>query len=159
MKEVFPYFTQLCNEMIGKSVHFTRLAGNSLLIYVDCQPRDPQGFVIWLEPTWHYCGQQGVIAGSRQAQYDGEHEEYEVYEKHFRQVAESLNPINNTKIIAIALDPLTFDLKVDLSNQTMLKTFVADPNDDETWHISDHSQGITLYGVPHGLTLSQKSSK
>ena len=70
--EAETYFNHLRANLVNHKVSYTRLAANSLLIYVECEPGDKKGVTIWFEPTWHFCGVEGVLIGSRQAQMDDE---------------------------------------------------------------------------------------
>lgn len=64
---------EIIQSIQDRQVRFVRLAGNSLLIYCDCEPGDlNQGFSIWLEPTWHFKNTERVITGSREAQTEDE---------------------------------------------------------------------------------------
>jgi hypothetical protein len=45
-------FESFRRELIGRSITFVRLACNSLLLYVECEPGDGRGLTLWLEPTW-----------------------------------------------------------------------------------------------------------
>jgi hypothetical protein len=70
--EAKEYFEELRMRLMNHTVSYRRLAANSLLIYIDCEPGDKQGLTIWFEPTWQFCGPQVPLVGSRQAQIDDE---------------------------------------------------------------------------------------
>ena len=61
-------FQEHRERLIGRPVTFTRLAANSLLVYIDGEPGSGTGLTFWFEPTWHLLGPAGVLLGSRQAQ-------------------------------------------------------------------------------------------
>jgi hypothetical protein len=72
MVDAVQQFENFRNELIGRRITFVRLACNSLLLYVECEPGDGRGHTLWLEPTWHVSTPEGVVAGSRQAQGEGD---------------------------------------------------------------------------------------
>jgi hypothetical protein len=48
-------FENFRHELIGSRITFVRLACNSLLLYVECEPGDGCGLTFWLEPPWRVC--------------------------------------------------------------------------------------------------------
>ena len=138
------YFEHLRQELLGHRITFTRLAANSLILYVDCQPGDTLGYTIWLEPTWHVKIMSGVLVGSRQAQTedDAEHES----------LGERLTALCGQSIVSLAYQPLTYDLELQVGDYSA-RTFVADPDDAETWHIHDVVRQSRVVGNPRGLEI------
>src|SRR5262245_18894426 len=57
------FFETLRRGLLGHAVSFRRLAGDSLLLYIECEPGDPSGITLWLEPVWHLRGPGGGAAG------------------------------------------------------------------------------------------------
>jgi hypothetical protein len=141
-------FEDFASRLIGHRVSFTRLAGNSLLIYVDCEPSDNKGLTIWFEPTWHLGSPRGVLLGSRQAQVDGK-------EAHSR-VAEPLDQLAGKAIEKVLIEEITFDLRVVFEGGYWITTFVSDPTDDESWHITDNSSKLQLFASPAGLQIVER---
>ena len=138
-------FEQFAARLVGHRVSYTRLAGNSLLIYVDCKPGDSEGLIFWFEPTWHLGSSRGVLLGSRQA-------EVEDKESHTR-VAEPLHQLRSKTVEKLSIEEFTFDLHVFLEGGYWIKTFVSDPADDESWHITDNASKLCLRASPSGLRI------
>ena len=151
--ETAEYFENLRKSLAGHPITFTRLAGNSLILYVDREPGDKSGFTIWLSPTWHVKGSTGVLVGSRQVQTDEDDNGIEAFERG----AQSLSALLNKKIIDLNIEPLTYDLQLHLDDNYWVKTFVSDPDDEESWRIRDIMAQLKLAGSPHGLTLEDDS--
>jgi len=147
--EAETYFEHLRAMLVNHKVSFTRLAANSLIVYVECEPGDKKGVTIWFEPTWHFCGVEGVLIGSRQAQMDDEPENEEA----FYRVAEPLRMLEGRKIESVVIEPRTFDLHVYVEGGYWIKTFVSDPTDDESWHIRENATGKMLKGFAKGLAI------
>lgn len=147
--EAIEFFESLRPRLIGHTVSFRRLAANSLLIYIDCEPGDQQGVTIWFEPTWHFCGPEGVLVGSRQAQVADAPDADEV----FARVAEPLDLLLGRAIESATIEQRTHDLSLALEGDYYIKTFVSDPTDDETWHIRDNETGKRLRGFSKGLAI------
>ncbi len=139
---VFDRLRRECVE--GRMVTYRRLAGNSLIVYLECEPGDEQGAILWLEPTWHLRDAERVLAGSRQAQDEPEG---------FDATADAIDALVGRRLVALALDPVSHDLRVELEGGLVLQTFVSDPSDDHLWHIIDNSTRTRLRGAPDGLWL------
>ncbi len=149
------YFEHLRNGLEGHTISMTRLAANSLLIYVECEPGDKTGVTIWFEPTWHFAGPEGVLVGSRQAQMDDNPGDDEAF---FR-VAEPLRLLEAKLIQSVIVEPITNDLHVRVDSGYWIKTFASDPNDDESWHIRENSNADVLKGFPKGLAIESRDTE
>lgn len=143
------YFEYLRDNLEGHQITFTRLATNSLLIYVECEPGDKQGVTMWFEPTWHFAGPSGVLIGSRQAQMDDNPDD----EVAFARVAEPLDLLQGKLIQAVVIESITYDLHVRIEGGFWIKTFASDPTDDESWHIRENANLRLLKGCPAGLAV------
>ncbi len=134
--------------LVGEPVSFRRLAGNSLLVYFGGDPGEGATHVIWLEPTWHMVGPEGVLAGSRQAQ-DSDPEEGDG--TGFAAAGRALDELMGQELRSIDVDVRTHDLTLTFSRDLALRTFVADPRDDETWYVKENGTGHRLEASPRGL--------
>lgn len=65
---------EFIQRVTGQAVTFRRLAGNTLILYLNCNPGDNHGYSVWIEPTWHFSNTTEVLVGSRQAQVDDKQE-------------------------------------------------------------------------------------
>ncbi|NHN34654.1 hypothetical protein [Paenibacillus agricola] len=129
-----------------KQVSFVRLAGNSLIIYLECLPGETDiGASIWLEPTWHFRSLNKVITGSRQAQTDDK-EEHEV-------LSQKLGNMVMKRVKCINIENGSNDLTLELDDGFSVKTFVSDPTDEESWHVLDHEQKVKIIGNPEKIIL------
>lgn len=140
--------------LVGRQVTSRRLAANSLLVYIECEPGASSGWTFWLEPTWHLVGPNGILAGSRQAQDDDESNP----ESGFTQAARAVDRLVGTRIERAEIDERTSDLSLHLTHGLLLRTFVADPTDEENWHVRDHASGVLIEASPQGLSLHEASS-
>ncbi|MCU6713051.1 hypothetical protein M6D81_30565 [Paenibacillus sp. J5C_2022] len=137
---------EIINSLLNRTVQFVRLAGNSLIIYIDCEPGViGQGYSIWMEPTWHLRNNVEVITGSRAAQTEDE-AEHKIISGFFKQ-------IHMKSIKKITIEPITNDLQIELEEGIILKTFVSDPSDEESWHIKDLYKRKRIIGSPRTLQV------
>ncbi|MCZ6611458.1 MAG: hypothetical protein O6941_02390 [Planctomycetota bacterium] len=122
-----------------------RLATNSLLLYLECEPGKLEGgYIVWFEPTWHVVGPQGVLAGSRQAQEDEE----------LGRINEKLAAaLEGRGIRAIEIESPSNDLVMELEGDYIARIFLSDPTDDEIWHVADNRRRLTLYASPCGFSI------
>lgn len=140
-------FEEFRSAVLGRQVTDIWLAANSLIVDVDCTVKD-RGFSIWLEPTWHVSSSERVLAGSRQAQGAGLEG---ATKDESEQVAVPLKVLRGLPITGIDLDNRSNDLTLTVDHNYLLRAFVADPNDNHTWHIRDKGKLISVYGSPSGL--------
>jgi hypothetical protein len=145
-------FADVRQALLGRPITFTRLAANSLILYVDCQPDEKRGFAIWLEPTWHLSSPQGVLVGSRQAQGKGEQG---ASKAELDDLGAPLKVLTGLPITGIDLDPRTNDLTLAVDRMYLVRTFVADPSDAHSWHIRDKAKLLSVYGSPGGLEVHE----
>ncbi|MHB9058773.1 MAG: hypothetical protein ACYC53_08120 [Bacillota bacterium] len=138
--------------LYGKTLEYTRLAANSLLLYFGCEPGDAEGIVVWLEPTWHVSAPEGVLIGSRQAGTAAKEGTPEM-----DRVAEPLARLRGQAITGMEVDPRSRDLTIIIAETYMVRTFVNDPGDDEIWHILDYASDLILCASPKGLTVRKAS--
>lgn len=50
-KDPWSFFELLKRRIVGHRVKYRRLACDSLLLYVECEPGDEKGVTIWFEPV------------------------------------------------------------------------------------------------------------
>jgi len=152
MRSADPEFVrELTAKLVGKRVAVTRLALNSLLVYLECEPGDDNGLVLWFEPTWHFRDKRRVLLGSRQAQTNPEDADDALH-----RIGRPLHRLIGTRVRAASIEPITNDLVVEFDEGRVVRTFAADPIDDEQWHISDNAAKKALYGNPRRLYVRKK---
>jgi hypothetical protein len=144
-------FADLRRLLIGRPVQFFRLAANTLLLYIDCEPGQDKGYVIWVEPTWHFSGPEGVLVGSRQAQGEGDSG---ASAEELRRIGAPLNRLLRLPVTRLDRDERTGDLTVEVGGELLIRTFVSDPSDDDLWSIRDRDRGIEVRGTTKGLVVS-----
>lgn len=139
-----PYFLfeEFRSGIVGHEVRWRRLAGNSLIVYIDCEPGDDTGFVIWFEPTWNLRDSERVLTGSRQAQHD---EDAEDPYSGFKQAGEAVDMLVGRRVTELLMEPVTGDLRLELDGGLSVRTFVSDPETDHLWHIHESASGTNLY--------------
>lgn len=141
-------FSTLIGGLMGHTISYRRLACDSLLLFVGCEPGDQSGLTIWLEPIWHLRGPGGVLLGSMQVAEACESEEA------MSAVADApLALLLGKRIEGVVVDPQTFDLGVSFEEGYGIFTFVADATTDESWHIRENVSGNRLKGSPRGLDI------
>ncbi|WP_188539965.1 hypothetical protein, partial [Paenibacillus segetis] len=130
--------------ILNRTVQFVRLAGNSLILYCDCEPGNlKQGYSIWLEPTWHIRNNVEVITGSRAAQTEDETEHINI--------SRQLKQLYGNRIKRLTIEPITNDLQIEMDEGIIIRTFVADPSDEESWHIRDLGKSLRIIGNPRTI--------
>ncbi|WP_091073089.1 hypothetical protein [Paenibacillus sp. NFR01] len=142
---------KILQSILNRPVQFVRLAGNSLILYLDCEPGDlKEGYSIWLEPTWHFRNNIEVITGSRAAQTEDEQE-------HFK-ISELFKQLFSKPIKRLTIEPITNDLQIEIDEEINIRTFVSDPSDEESWQIRDYIKGIRIIGNPRTIQTIKEFS-
>ena len=136
---------EVLSRVVGAAVANRQLVANSVNIDLRSSLDPSQRWTVWLEPTWHLMGPEGLVTGSRQAQDD-------VNPSGFEAASKALDVIVGLEVVAIEKDHCTGDLTLELSGGYSLRTFAADPRDDMLWSIRVWSTGQELVGRPraHG---------
>jgi hypothetical protein len=144
-------FADLQRLLVGRPIQFFRLAADTLLLYIDCEPGQEGGYVLWVEPTWHFSGPEGVLVGSRQAQGEGD---AGASREELRRIGAPLNRLFRLPITRLERDERTGDLTVAVGGELLVRTFVSDPSDDDLWSIRDRGRGVEVRGTTSGLVVS-----
>lgn len=139
--------------VVGWPVSYVRLAANSLLVYVGCEPGDEQGVMFWFEPTWHVRGPGRILTGSRHAQEDRDALDPSAG---FKAAARAVDELMSRTIDAVDIEPITQSLILTLGGGYQVRTFVSDPTSDLDWHIDDNAAGMILEGCAQALELVQR---
>jgi hypothetical protein len=137
-------------QALGGTVRWRRLAGNSLLLYVDCEPGERVGLTFWIDPTWHVRAAGRVLSGSREAQFEEDDPDEQAG---LEQLGRRLDVLVGTTVEGVDVEPGTFDLTLRLAGGFLVRTFAADANDDQTWRIRVNLTGLALQGSPRGLAV------
>lgn len=148
-------FQQLRARVIGRPVRKRRLAGNSVLVYVDADPGPGTGVTFCLEPTWHLRGTDRVLTGSREAQDDPDASDPTAG---FHRAADALDILVGRTILDVRMEAVSGDLHVELDGGVLLRTFVSDPSTDELWHIRDNTSAIRLCRTGNELTIRAEAA-
>lgn len=140
---------RLHRELIGKSINFTRMACDSLLLYLGGEPGDGRGLTLWLDPTWQLLAPEGEIAEARQNECEDGLPEAE---------AESLlelvcSTLVNRCISEVYLDHSSHDLTINVTDNFKIKTCYKGRSANHFWHIRENSTGLTLYNSSGGWMI------
>lgn len=141
-------FNTLRGQLVGHRLSFRRLACDSLLLYIDCDPGDSRGVTVWLEPVWHLRNSTRVLLGSMQV-----HVACDSAEAMASIADDALGPLIGSTVNGVAIDPVTFDLTLVFEDGRTISTFVADATTNESWHIRENESGTRLTGSPMGLSV------
>jgi hypothetical protein len=139
----------LRKSIVGRPITFRRIAADSLLLYVDCEPGDNHGFVFWLNPPWHYCSAGRVLVGSNQIQpgRDG----ICPTRKELNRISARMRPLSGEAVTALEVDSWSHDLSLDIGSIHRVKSFADRPAFRENWSIRDVAGGVYLVGSSAGL--------
>ena len=143
-------FEEFRSRIVGRTVRRRRLAGNSLLVYIDTEPGDGTGLTLWFDPTWHLRDDTHVLTGSRQAQHESDAADPDAG---FNLAADAVDQLVGRTVIALEMSESTGDLTLSLDGSLYLCTFVSDPSTDQLWHIRDNATKHRLVRSGPALTI------
>lgn len=143
-------FAALRSKVLGRPITFRKLEDRTLLLFIDSQPGDGTGVTFCFEPAWHVRKPGRVLTGSIDAQFEDDDPEEE---EGIQRLEDLLEVLQGEIVKDVAIEPETFDLTLTLSGGYLVKTFVADATDEETWRIRDNTTGSELSGSPEGLSV------
>jgi hypothetical protein len=146
----------LRKSIIGRPITFRRIAADSLLLYVDCEPGDDHGFAFWFNPPWHYCSAGRVLVGSNQTQpgRDGVWPTTEELDR----ISARMRPLHGKAVTALEVDSWSHDLSLDIGSIHRVKSFADRPASRENWSIKDVAGCVYLVGSSTGLKRSLAKS-
>jgi hypothetical protein len=145
------HFQHLRLEIIGRRITFVRLVCNMLLLYLDCEPGDGQGWTFWFNPPWHLSSPEGLITGSGQA--EGARDDGPTEEELARVSGPICKKLLGRPITDIQVDRRTRDLTLTVAGIDDVRTFASDPEVDHLWHLRENTTGLTLYAANSGLSI------
>ncbi len=131
-----------------KGVANTRVAGNTLILYLDSQPGDDNSISFWIDPPWHLCGPDSVLIGSRQMQEETTEEELD-------EITRPLKHIQENDIETIEIEERTNDLIISFKNNFQIRTFAVNPEEDYSWYMTDKGNNLRVNGAPKGVTIEE----
>ena len=148
--------TTMLASTIGREITARRLAGNSLIVYLDSLPGDATGLSLWFEPTWNLRSERAVLTGSRQAQSSDDPDESSMGPSGFNVAADAVDLLVGQRIASVLVDEVSGDLRVSTSGGFVLSTFISDPSDDHFWHLTDRTTGEQWWRGSGGVTFFTK---
>jgi hypothetical protein len=149
MTDARAVFGKLAASLVGQRIAFTRVAGNSLLLYVGLEPGGPDttGVVTWFNPPWQVSSPNGVILGSYPVSA-ASHESREVFDS----ACAPAELLRGQPIASLVVDDRTSELTLS-AGEFVVRSFVDDPDDGELWQVHDRASGARVYGGGPGLKL------
>jgi mycothiol synthase len=157
--------------LLGRPVSFYRLVGDMLLLYIDCQPGDDDGYLIWLDPCWQVRGPEGVLVGSDFWLAQGEREaavsrthgvafsylpSKGVPAERYERAGAFLSPLIGEPVTGLEVKPGSNALAVEVGVRFRIRTWVLDPTTCHTWHMDNIGRRVALYGSPKGLEVVRR---
>jgi hypothetical protein len=136
-------FFEMRESLNGHTVRYTRLAADSLILYVECEPGDKQGWTLWLDPPWHISAPHRLLLGSRQTQ--GETDETWPTKEELNRISGKFHDLRGHPIYSLEVDPRSRDLIITLSQEHQVRTLATAPNRD-LWHVRDNGRDLNVVG-------------
>jgi hypothetical protein len=146
--------TQL-NGLIHQTVTFTRIAGNSIIIYFFGEPGDDSVISVFIDPTWRYQKNGKIILGSYDLQIDEENfDSKEAYEERFNHLCSLTDGLWGAELVSCTIDPESSDITMEFSGGQVVRNFANSGFEDKRWTYRNLQKKLTAYVSPLGVRVA-----
>jgi hypothetical protein len=141
--------------LIHQTVTFTRIAGNSIIIYFFGEPGDDSVISVFIDPTWRYQKNGKIILGSYDLQIDEENfDSKEAYEDRFHHLCSLTGDLWGAELVSCTIDPESSDITMEFSGGQVVRNFANSGFEDEHWTYRNLQKKLTAYVSPLGATVA-----
>jgi len=124
--------------LIGKTVTFKRIAGNTIILYFDGRPGELNVKSLWIDPPWHCEINKMCIVDSEEFPFEQEVWESEKdYERKFNEICNKTNDLLGAKIDNIKIEDGSNSISLYFNNEQVLVNTI-DTMDVEGWIYRDN---------------------
>ncbi len=148
------------NTLINQEVSFTRIAGNTIIIYFFDEPGGSDVVSLGIEPIWRLEQDNNIVFASNDLAYFEDEEEYSEYEKRFNKLCSCINLGRIAKLIDFEIDKISNDLFLAFSNGQIIRSFTCSVvySDDESWILRNEPKKIRIDIKPSTIKKAELKS-
>ena len=136
---------RLLGELVGKQAQKKTISGNTIELWIGCEPKQPNAQMLWIDPPWRIEYEGKIEASSADFPWEKEIEETEEQQRlRFESACDQCNEIEKAKITAISFNPDTADIELLFDNSRVLRSFTTWHTED-SWHYSNYKNNKRYY--------------
>ena len=140
--------------LIHQTVAFTRIAGNSIIIYFFGEPGDDSVISVFIDPTWRYQKNGKIILGSYDLQIDEENfDSKEAYEDRFHHLCSLTDGLSGAELVSANIDLESSDIRMEFSDGQVVRNFANSGFEDKHWTYRNLQKKLKAYVSPLGVIL------
>lgn len=152
-------FDELQNELrnlIGESVAFKRIAGNSIIVYFHGEPGDESVVSIFIAPTWRYENGGKVCVGSYDLQLDeSDFASEDEYSQAFERLCSLTDGLVGARLVDCAVDSVSSDLTLAFAGGQVLRNFANSAFETGAWTYRDLPGNLEAGVSPSGVIIDK----
>ncbi|HEV2175804.1 MAG TPA: hypothetical protein VGW33_01150 [Terriglobia bacterium] len=146
------------DELVNQHVTFTRIAGNSIIVYFFGEPGDKTVHSVWLNPTWRYERDRRIVMGSQDLPWHEDFKSSEEYEREFHRVCNLCDPLYGSTLLKATVDFASSDLTLEFSGEQILRKFANSASDDQAWTYRNIPLDVAADVSPSGIKVGTASA-
>jgi len=141
-------------ELVEQTIRKTTIAGNTLELWVDCEPRSKESQSFWIDPPWRIEKAKRIIASSADFPWEQEdNESDEEYSLRFQNACEQCHCLHESRIMGIKFCAETADIEIDLYNGYKVRSFTT-WREEESWHYTNRKEDKRYYVSAEKIEIS-----
>jgi hypothetical protein len=141
-------------KLVGETVSFKRIAGNSIILYFFGEPGDENVVSVFIDPTWRYQQHGKIIVGSYDFPFDeSDFTSKEKYRDTFERMCSLTDALECTRLENCEVDLETSDILMEFSDGQVIRNFANSAYDDAAWTYRNRTRNLTAYVSPSGIRL------
>ena len=130
--------------LVGRTVTFKRIAGNSLILYFNGRPGDPDVKSVWLDPSWRYEYKGQIATTSEDLPWESEKGESDAsFSRRFARICNKTNPLVKAKLVKIEIGSNSQEIRLSFSGFQIIRTVVNSRSLD-SWVYRNGTQNLSI---------------
>jgi hypothetical protein len=147
-------------KLIGETVSFKRIAGNSIIIYFFGAPGDDSVASFFIDPAWRYEQQGKVLVGSYDFPFDdSDFKSKEEYQESFERRCSITDTLEGAKLEDIRVDLESSDILMKFSDGQAVRNFANSAFDAKAWTYRNRPHRLTAFVSPFGVRLRSEEDR
>ena len=128
---------RVLDDLVGKPVTHRGIAGNSIEIWLEVEPKHEHALVFWIDAPWRLEISKSIASTSADFPWEREEgESKEAYRGRFEAACSVSDCLIGSQLIAASIDPWTSDLELIFDGDKRLRTFAVWR--EETWNLRNY---------------------
>ncbi len=138
-------FNNILSKLTDSVVNKTTISGNTIELWLDCEPGSPEAKCLWIDPPWRIEKNNIIVASSANFPWEKEEDETnEEYQARFDNACNQCHCIQQEEIETLSFCYGTADIKLSFKNGNVLRSFTT-WDEEVSWHYSNYIDNVRYY--------------